>query len=197
MLSFALAVFFLLITPGPGVLSAAGVGAAYGLGVGLRFLIGLLIGANLAAVFVVSGLATLLLANPNFRTVLLIISVLFLATIAFRIAFSGTKLAFTDVVNQPGMLDGITLQLINPKVYTVQLALFSGFAFYPGNIIIETTVKFAILNLISTPIHLMWLFAGVLFNKIQLSKKTQTSINIVMAVSMLCAVALAIFLPNF
>ena len=30
MLTFALAVFLLIITPGPGVLSLAGVGAAYG-----------------------------------------------------------------------------------------------------------------------------------------------------------------------
>ena len=30
MLQFALAVFFLLITPGPGVLTTAGIGAAFG-----------------------------------------------------------------------------------------------------------------------------------------------------------------------
>ena len=37
MLTFAAAVFFLIVTPGPGVLSAAGVGAAYGFRSGLRW----------------------------------------------------------------------------------------------------------------------------------------------------------------
>ena len=36
MLAFALAVTLLLITPGPGVLSIAGVGAAFGTAAGLR-----------------------------------------------------------------------------------------------------------------------------------------------------------------
>ncbi|MEP4336194.1 MAG: LysE family translocator, partial [Roseobacter sp.] len=44
MLTFAAAVFFLIITPGPGVLSAAGVGAAYGMRSGLRYVLGLFIG---------------------------------------------------------------------------------------------------------------------------------------------------------
>ncbi|MGB0853473.1 MAG: LysE family translocator, partial [Pikeienuella sp.] len=36
MLTFAAAVFFLLITPGPGVLSLAGVGASFGYRAGAR-----------------------------------------------------------------------------------------------------------------------------------------------------------------
>ena len=35
MLTFAAAVFLLIVTPGPGVLSTAGVGAAYGFRAGL------------------------------------------------------------------------------------------------------------------------------------------------------------------
>ena len=44
MLSFTAAVILLLITPGPGVLSIAGVGAAYGWRDGLRYAIGLFLG---------------------------------------------------------------------------------------------------------------------------------------------------------
>ena len=56
MLTFAAAVFFLLITPGPGVLTTAGVGAGYGRAQGLRFLTGLFIGTNLVAIAVVGAL---------------------------------------------------------------------------------------------------------------------------------------------
>ena len=57
MLLFLLAVFFLLATPGPGVLSTAGVGAAYGRAAGHRYVAGLCLGTNLVALAVVSGVA--------------------------------------------------------------------------------------------------------------------------------------------
>ena len=44
MIAFALAVFFMIATPGPAVLALAGVGAAYSFKVGLKFLVGLTIG---------------------------------------------------------------------------------------------------------------------------------------------------------
>ena len=55
MLAFAVAAFLLLITPGPGVLSAAGVGAGFGVRPGLIYVVGLCLGANLVAVMVVGG----------------------------------------------------------------------------------------------------------------------------------------------
>jgi len=47
MLTFTLAVFLLIITPGPGVLSLGGVGAAYGWRQGFRYLFGLVLGTLL------------------------------------------------------------------------------------------------------------------------------------------------------
>ena len=44
MISFGLAVFLLIITPGPGVLSTAGVGAAFGWHRGLFYIAGLCLG---------------------------------------------------------------------------------------------------------------------------------------------------------
>ena len=78
MLTFTLAVFLLIITPGPGVLSLAGVGAAYGWRQGFRYLFGLFLGTNLVCFAVISGLATAVLADTIIRTMLLIISVVYL-----------------------------------------------------------------------------------------------------------------------
>ena len=61
MLTFALAVFFLIITPGPGVLSVAGVGSSFGSGPGARYIAGLFVGTNLVALAVVSGMAAIAL----------------------------------------------------------------------------------------------------------------------------------------
>ena len=64
MFAFAAAVFFLLITPGPGVLSTAGVGAGFGFRPGARYVLGLFLGTNLVALAVVSGLAALTVMTP-------------------------------------------------------------------------------------------------------------------------------------
>ena len=69
MITFALAVFFLIITPGPGVLSLAGVGAAFGFQNGGRYLLGLFIGTNIVCLGVISGLAAAMLAVPGVRVV--------------------------------------------------------------------------------------------------------------------------------
>ena len=70
-LVFTFAVFLLLVTPGPGVLSTAGVGFGFGSRAGLVYLIGLFLGTNLVALAVVGGFAALVLSIPYVRWVLM------------------------------------------------------------------------------------------------------------------------------
>lgn len=191
MWSFALAVFLLIITPGPGVLSTAGVGAAFGSKAGLRYVAGLFVGTNLVALAVVSGLAAALFASPVVRNVLLVLSAAYLLYLAFRIAFAGARIAFIEAKNQPGFFSGILLQAINPKAYAVNTTLFSGFAFLPGHLLTETLIKFAILNAIWIPIHLLWLVAGSAVQRLELEPRVQFRINLLMAAAMLAVVGLA------
>lgn len=192
MLTFAAAVFFLIITPGPGVLSTAGVGAGYGLKPGTRYVAGLFLGTNLVAIAVVSGLAALILADPRIRTVLFLLSFAYLGYLALRIAFAGAKLAFIEKSSPPGVFGGVLLQIINPKAYAVNTALFTGFAFWPGHYIAEVAVKFIIMNAIWVPIHFLWLWAGVSLHRLDLSQHAHRTINIAMALSMMTVVILAV-----
>lgn len=192
MLTFAFAIFFLIITPGPGVLSTAGVGAAYGYRPGLLYVGGLCIGTNLVALAVISGLAALLLGIPGIREVLFTLSVAYLLYLAARIAFSGSKVAFIHAERPPGIRDAITLQLLNPKAYAVNTTLFTGFAFWPGSLFMETVLKFLIINAIWIPIHIGWLWLGIGLHRLNLAPRTQRIINMVMAALMLAVVALAI-----
>jgi threonine/homoserine/homoserine lactone efflux protein len=192
MIAFALAVFLLLVTPGPGVLSLAGVGAAFGWRQGISYLSGLFIGNNLVCIAVISGLATVLLANPSIRITLLIISAAYLGYLAFRIAFSGAKIAFIQSP-KPGLGAGTTIQLINPKAYAVHITLFSGFAFYPNDFFIETAVKLLIANVIWILIHFFWLFLGVKINQLELPEKIQRNINVFMAICLLAVVGLSVW----
>lgn len=192
MLAFCLAVLLLLVTPGPGVLSTAGVGAAFGFNAGLRYVTGLFIGTNLVALIVVSGLAAIILASDWARNTLLVMSAIYLLYLAIRIAFAGKKIAFITATEKPGLRAGLLLQLINPKAYAVNMTWFTGFVLFPGSLVSETLFKFLVINLIWIPIHLLWLAAGNTVNQLDLSPQTHFLINCTMALAMVVVVALAI-----
>lgn len=188
---FILAVFFLLITPGPGVLSTAGVGASFGSHAGYRYVFGLFIGTNLVALAVVTGLAGLLLTIPLLRIVLLYASIAYLCYLALRIALAGSNITFIKSAKPPGIVDALLLQAINPKAYVVNTTLFTGFQISSMPIWQEVLWKFAIINIIWIPIHLLWLAAGIGLKKLALPARIQRSINMVMALALLAVVALA------
>jgi len=192
MLTFAAAVFLLIITPGPGVLSTAGVGAAFGWRQGLFYISGLCAGTNLVCLAVISGLAAVILAEPLVRTLLLFASSGYLGYLALRIALAGAHIAFIQT-QAPGFLAGMTLQFINPKAYAVNTALFTSFAFHPQNFAVETGVKLVIMNIIWLPLHLMWLHTGVKLNSLNLAPQTQQMINLAMAGCLLAVVALSLW----
>ena len=193
MLIFAGAVFLLIITPGPGVLSLAGVGAAYGMRPGMRYLTGLFLGTNLVACAVIGGLAAVVLAQPVLRTVLSVASICYLLYLATRIAFAGSRIGFIQAQRAPGIRDAILLQILNPKAYVVNTTLFAGFPFAPEAEVFEIVAKLVITNIVWTSLHVLWLYAGVRLNELNLAPSTQAWINRAMALSMLAVVGLAIW----
>lgn len=191
--TFAAAVLFLIITPGPGVMTTAGFGAAYGFRPSLRYVLGLFIGTNLVMLSVMTGLAAIILSVPWLRMVLMAGSVGYLLYLAARIAFAGAKISFMEAKTAPGVLGGVMLQAINPKAYAVNSSLILGFNYAPDNFLFEMVTKALILNTIWIPIHLAWLWAGVSLHRLNLPTHIQRGINILMALSMLGVVALALW----
>ena len=191
MITFIFTVIFLLSTPGPGVLSAAGVGAGFGMRAGLRFVSGLFIGQAIVFFAVAFGLATLVLATPWLRIFLMALSFCYLLYLAGRITLAGSKIAFISLQSAPGFLAGVLMQPINPKAYAVLTTLLAGFPLVPENYWTEVALKFAVLNMIWIPIHLAWVYFGVSLSNLNLPKSVQRNINFAMAVSMLAIVALA------
>ncbi|MCO4824290.1 MAG: LysE family transporter [Amylibacter sp.] len=191
MINFIFACLFILSTPGPGVLSTAGLGAAYGFRAGLAYIAGLFVGSNLVMLAVVSGLAALVFQFNGLRIALLIASTAYLLYLAARIAFAGSKVAFIHSDKQPGFWAAVTLQIINPKAYVVGTTMFSGFSIYPDEFLIEVIIKAIILNTIWIPVHFAWLYAGASLKKLNLADTTQQAINIFMALAMLAVVGLA------
>jgi threonine/homoserine/homoserine lactone efflux protein len=192
MLEFAIAVFFLFVTPGPGVLSTAGIGSAFGARAGVLYVAGLGAGHNLVGLLVVTGVAAAALAVPWLRTVLLFASALYLLYLAGKIALAGSRIGFIHPQVPPGLVNGFTLQMINPKAYAVNTAIFSGFAFLPGAVGTEIALKFIVMNAIWIPIHALWLYAGVTVRRMELGARANRIINAGMALAMLAVVALAV-----
>ena len=192
MLTFAISVFLLIITPGPGVLSTAGFGAAYGFKQSLRYVFGLFLGTNLVFLAVASGLIAVLLSIPSLRTFLLFLSTCYLFYLASKIALAGSNIAFIKAKAPPGITSGVLLQAINPKAYVVNTTFVSGFAFYQSSFAIELIIKFFIINAIWIPLHLIWLYAGTILHDLNLSNKNQRIINLMLSFSMIAAVVISI-----
>ena len=92
----------------------------------------------------------------------------------------------------PGIMGGVLLQAINPKAYVVNTSLITGFGYMPDNLTL-IILKILITNAIWIPLHLGWLYAGTLLYELNLSQRTQRTINILMALSMLMVVLAAAF----
>ena len=160
MLTFAISVFLLIVTPGPGVLSTAGFGAAYGFKKSLSYVFGLFLGTNLVFLAVASGLIAVLFSIPSLRIFLLILSTCYLFYLASKIALAGSNIAFIKAKAAPGITSGVLLQVINPKAYVVNTTFVSGFAFYQSSFAIELIIKFFGLS-INIPVRRPFFFFTV------------------------------------
>ena len=190
--TFTLAVFFAIITPGPGVLTSAGIGANFGFKPGLRFVTGLFIGNNGVYLAVALGIFSVLETLPTLRLILAIASLLYFFYLAMKIAFAGTQVAFINPTNPPGIVNGVLLQFINPKAYAVNAFFLTNFPLFPENPTTEIAIKCLVINLFWIPIHFGWLSLGIWIQRLELSNTKQRLINITMSITMLLVVVLAI-----
>ena len=193
MTTFAIAIFFILATPGPGVLSLAGVGSAFGYRAAWAYGTGLFVGSNLVMIAVASGLAAVILAHQGLRVVFIVLSSGYLFYLAMRVAMAGSKIGFLEAAQPPGFWGAIVLQVFNPKAYAVGTFTFSNFSFWPENLAGEISLKFLILNLIWIPIHMVWMWAGVTLQRLDLSPSVQRVINVTMAIALVLVVAVALY----
>ena len=193
MLTFSLAVTLLMLTPGPAVLMIANIGVNFDFRKGVPFVFGVIVGANVVALSVVLGIASVINTYTLLRLILLIISSIFIFYLAVKILMQNSVKETTSNFRKINFYDGLVLQILNPKNYIVQITLFSGFLIWNDNFILEAFIKLVIANMIWFPMHLLWLILGVTVKKMQLSRKSLKILNMVMAGSLLSFIAMAFF----
>ena len=177
MIAYIVISFLMMVTPGPGVLSLAGVGAGFGWRVGMLYLIGLFFGTNGVALLVVLGFKQFLFEIDGVEITFLMLSLSYLSFLSWRIATSDNKTGFKQSLKAPRLYEGIFLQFVNPKAYVVQGHLFVVLSLGMASYNAEIIVKFMIVNSIWIPIHLLWLWLGISLKKWSLAVNKQVWVN--------------------
>ena len=191
MITYIIISFLMMVTPGPGVLSLAGVGAGFGWKVGMMYLIGLFFGTNGVALLVVLGFKQFLFEINGVEITFLLLSLSYLSFLSWRIATSDNKTGFKQSLKAPRLYEGIFLQFVNPKAYVVQGHLFVVLSLGMASYSTEIIVKFIIVNSIWIPIHLLWLWLGISLKKWSLAVNKQVWVNRGMGLALFAVVILS------
>ena len=191
MITYIIISFLMMVTPGPGVLSLAGVGAGFGWKVGMMYLIGLFFGTNGVALLVVLGFKQLLFEIDGVEITFLLLSLSYLSFLSWRIATSDNKTGFKQSLKAPRLYEGIFLQFVNPKAYVVQGHLFVVLSLGLASFNTEIILKFIIVNSIWIPIHLLWLWLGISLKKWSLAVNKQVWVNRGMGLALFAVVILS------
>ena len=191
MASYIIISFLMMVTPGPGVLSLAGVGAGFGWRVGIMYLIGLFLGTNGVALLVVLGFKQFLFEIDGVELTFLFLSLSYLSFLSWRIASSDNKTGFTETSKAPKLYEGIFLQFVNPKAYVVQGHLFVVLSLGISSYNVEILTKFLIVNSIWIPIHIFWLWLGISLKKWSLASNKQVWVNRGMGLALFAVVILS------
>ena len=191
MIAYIIVSFLMMVTPGPGVLSLAGVGAGFGWKVGMMYLIGLFFGTNGVALLVVLGFKQFLFEIEGVELTFLFLSLSYLSFLSWRIATSENKTGFEQNFKAPKLYEGIFLQFVNPKAYVVQGHLFVVLSLGMASYNVEILTKFIIVNSIWIPIHLFWLWLGISLKRWSLASNKQVLVNRGMGLSLFAVVILS------
>ena len=191
MIAYIIISFLMMVTPGPGVLSLAGVGAGFGWKVGMMYLIGLFFGTNGVALLVVLGFKQFLFEIEGVELTFLFLSLSYLSFLSWRIGTSENKTGFKQSFKAPKLYEGIFLQFVNPKAYVVQGHLFVVLSLGMASYNVEILTKFIIVNSIWIPIHLFWLWLGISLKRWSLASNKQVWVNRGMGLSLFAVVILS------
>ena len=191
MIAYIIISFLMMVTPGPGVLSLAGVGAGFGWRVGIMYLIGLFLGTNGVALLVLLGFKQFLFEIDGVELTFLVLSLSYLSFLSWRIATSDNKTGFKETSKAPKLYEGIFLQFVNPKAYVVQGHLFVVLSLGMISYNTEILTKFLIVNSIWIPIHILWLWLGISLKKWSLASNKQVWVNRGMGLALFAVVILS------
>lgn len=192
-LGFVIAGLALSGSPGPNTLSLAATGAAFGARRGVVYMVGLIVGMIGVMTISATGLAGLVLAVPGATPVIAVAAGVYFIYLAFRIATAPPLADDAGERQEPRLLAGVLLSLVNPKAYAAMVALFSGFQLIAGSLALDAVVKGAVEMAILVAVNIAWLQAGAALTRFLRSPRMNRAINIAFAAALLISVAFVLY----
>jgi len=188
LLSLILTTLLLLGSPGPAPIALAATGAVFGFRKGIPFLLGILAGIACAIIAATLGLGVLFTTFPAVKVSFQILGALYILYIAYKIAFA-PSVNNKDQSNAPKFRDGFILNLLNPKVYAVFLAIYSQFLLPLENLTLSYSVTGFVCFVVAVVVDILWLFFGRSLKLVFSNPRHAKFIRIIFAILMLAAVA--------
>ena len=192
LLGFILAGLALAGSPGPATLSLAATGAAFGARRGIGYMTGINLGMVAVMAVTASGIVGLLLALPGATPVVIGLSSIYFAYLAFRIATAPPLADAGDERQQPSFAGGVFLSLVNPKGYAAMAALFSSFVLIRDRFDLDVAAKIAVLAILIAAVNVAWLFMGAALTRFFRDPRRNRIINVTFAVLLVASVGVAL-----
>lgn len=193
LVALIIAASVLLGSPGPATLSLAAVGATAGVARGLPYLAGILIGLACAMAGAVVGVAAIFVQWPQARIIVQVLGALYLAYIAYRIAFAPINSdSSADASAAPGFRDGVVLNILNPKLYAGFFVLFSQFLLPMQNAVAQYAATAAVMFVIGIVVDSIWLGIGSTIQALFTHPRSARAIRVLFGLSIVVATVWAL-----
>ena len=192
LIGFIIAALALAGSPGPGTLSLAATGAAFGARRGMPYMTGIDVGMAGVIAITASGVVGILLAVPGATPVIAALAGGYFLYLAYRIATAPPLTEGSTERSPPSFATGIALSLVNPKGYAAMAALFSGFVLVRERLALDIAAKFVVLAVIIVSVNLAWLTGGAALTRFFRDPATNRIINVTFAVLLIASVVVAL-----
>ena len=187
---FSLIIFssLLLGSPGPAPLAIAATSAVFGIRKGFNFLFGLVVGFGF--VLAIQGLALFFLVghNQKIMTTLQLFGFLYILYIAYKIAYAPITNNQSTSQSPPSFIDGLVLNISNPKAYAAMVAINSQALLPYSDLIWAYLMTSFVCFIVVCVIDLLWLFLGQLLRPLMQHPETGRKVRVVFALSMVLVV---------
>ncbi|WP_312521181.1 LysE family translocator [Stutzerimonas nitrititolerans] len=196
LLPFLIFAFVASITPGPTNILVLGHGARFG----LRATLPLVLGASLAAALIVLlvglGLGEVLQRYPRVQQAMSLLGALWLSWLAWQLLRSATQSFETASAThrELGPLGAALLQLVNPKVWMMAVAVVSVFAAGSADKAVRVAQLSFVFLLMTLPCMSVWALLGAGSARLLQSPQRVRRFNQLLAILLLASTWLALLL---
>lgn len=187
-LPFLLFAFVAAITPGPTNLLIFSNSARHGWSAALPIVFGGCFGAALMVLLVGCGMGELLARVPQAQGLMAAAGVLWLSWLAWQIWNSPPPgLEAGEAPRRMGLFDALSLQLVNPKNWTVGLAVIGVYAGHGDDRLLRVQLMAALFFLVGMPCLLAWAGLGAGSARLLRSPLAVQRLNRVLALLLLAS----------